>query len=62
MLSRLFTPRGSEERDLSYQQIWGSGVDVSTLTTWSGSSISQQNSHANRRSVRVCASVVGHDF
>jgi HK97 family phage portal protein len=44
MLSRLFTPRGSEERDLSYQQIWGSGVDVSTLTTWSGSSISQQNS------------------
>jgi HK97 family phage portal protein len=43
MLNRLFAP-SRDERDLSYQQIWGSGIDVSTLTTWSGSSISQQNS------------------
>jgi HK97 family phage portal protein len=44
MLNRLFTPRESETRDLSYQQIWGSGLDVSTLATWSGTSVSSANS------------------
>jgi HK97 family phage portal protein len=44
MLNRLFTPSASEERDLSYQQIWGSGLDVSTVATWSGTSVSSANS------------------
>lgn len=44
MLNRLFTPRESEARDLSYQQIWGSGLDVSTVATWSGTSVSSANS------------------
>ena len=44
MLNRLFTPRESEARDLSYQQIWGAGLDVSTVSTWSGTSVSSANS------------------
>ena len=44
MLNRLFTPREAEERDLSYQQIWGAGLDVSTVSTWSGTSVSSANS------------------
>jgi HK97 family phage portal protein len=44
MLNRLFTPSASEERDLSYQQIWGAGLDVSTVGTWSGTSVSTANS------------------
>jgi HK97 family phage portal protein len=40
MLGNLFTRGAVEGRDLSYQQIWGSGLDVSTLTTWAGTPVS----------------------
>ena len=43
MLAGLFNGGGAESRDLSYQQIWGSGLDVSTLQTWAGTSISVTN-------------------
>lgn len=43
MLRRLFSP--SEERSLSYQQIWGAGGDwVSGNMTWSGADVSQKSS------------------
>lgn len=42
MLGRLFA--GAEERDLSYQQVWGSGIDVSGFSTWSGTAVNAQNS------------------
>jgi len=40
MLGNLFSRDAGEARDLSFQQIWGSGLDVSTLSTWAGSSVS----------------------
>ena len=43
MLGRLFSGQQVESRDLSYQQIWGAGLDVSTLQTWAGTSVSIQN-------------------
>ena len=43
MLGGLFNGGGVESRDLSYQQIWGSGLDVSTLQTWAGTSVSVTN-------------------
>jgi HK97 family phage portal protein len=43
MLGRLFGGQQLEARDLSYQQIWGAGLDVSTLQTWAGTSVSQAN-------------------
>ena len=43
MLRRLFAP--VEERNLSYQQIWGAGGDwVSGNMTWSGADVSQKSS------------------
>ena len=43
MLGKLFGGQ-AEARDLSFQQIWGSGADVSTLSTWAGTTISSQSS------------------
>jgi HK97 family phage portal protein len=43
MLGSLFGGR-AESRNLSYQQVWGSGVDVSGFSTWSGAVVNQQNS------------------
>ena len=43
MLGRLFGGQEVESRDLSYQQIWGAGLDVSTLQTWAGTSVSINN-------------------
>lgn len=43
MLARLFGGQQVESRDLSYQQIWGAGLDVSTLQTWAGTSVSINN-------------------
>jgi HK97 family phage portal protein len=43
MLGRLLGGQQLEARDLSYQQIWGAGLDVSTLQTWAGTSVSQAN-------------------
>lgn len=43
MLGRLFGGQQLESRDLSYQQIWGAGLDVSTLQTWAGTSVSVNN-------------------
>lgn len=43
MLARLFSGQQVESRDLSYQQIWGAGLDVSTLQTWAGTSVSINN-------------------
>ena len=43
MLGRLFSGQQVESRDLSYQQIWGAGLDVSTLQTWAGTSVSINN-------------------
>ena len=43
MLRRLFAP--AEERNLSYQQIWGAGGDwVSGNMTWAGADVSQKSS------------------
>ena len=44
MLGKLFGGQTVEARDLSYQQIWGAGLDVSTLQTWSGTPVSVGNS------------------
>ena len=41
MLGRLFGGQ-AEARDLSFQQVWGAGLDVSTLTSWAGTSVSSQ--------------------
>jgi HK97 family phage portal protein len=41
MLGRLFS---TEERALNYQQVWGANLDVTGLTSWSGSVVNQQNS------------------
>lgn len=43
MLARLFGGQPIEERDLSYQQIFGSGIDVTGMATWSGVAINQKN-------------------
>ena len=43
MLGKLFGGQ-SESRDLSYQQVWGAGLDVSTMSTWSGTLVNQANS------------------
>ena len=43
MLGRLFGGAAVESRDLSYQQIWGAGLDVSTLQTWAGTPVSINN-------------------
>ena len=43
MLARLFGGQPMEERNLSYQQIWGSGIDVTGMSTWSGAVVNQQN-------------------
>ena len=43
MLGRLFGGQQVESRDLSYQQIWGAGLDVSTLQSWAGTSVSINN-------------------
>ena len=43
MLGRLLGGQQVESRDLSYQQIWGAGLDVSTLQTWAGTSVSINN-------------------
>lgn len=43
MLGRLFAGQQLEARDLSYQSIWGAGLDVSTMQTWAGTSVSQGN-------------------
>jgi HK97 family phage portal protein len=32
-----------EERNLSYQQVWGSGIDVSGFATWAGTVVNQKN-------------------
>ena len=41
MLARLL---GQESRSISYQQVWGANLDVSDMTSWSGSAVNQQNS------------------
>ncbi len=43
MLGKLFGGQ-SESRDLSYQQVWGAGLDVSSMSTWSGTLVNQANS------------------
>ena len=43
MLGRLFGGQQVESRDLSFQQIWGAGLDVSTLQSWAGTSVSINN-------------------
>ena len=43
MLGRLLSGQQVESRDLSYQQVWGAGLDVSTLQTWAGTSVSINN-------------------
>jgi HK97 family phage portal protein len=43
MLANLFGGQPMEERNLSYQQVWGSGIDVSGFSTWAGTTINQQN-------------------
>jgi len=42
MLGRLFGA-SDEQRDISFQQVWGSGIDVSGMTTWSGTMVNSQN-------------------
>jgi len=42
MLGRLFGA-SDEQRDISFQQVWGSGIDVSGMTTWAGTVVNQQN-------------------
>lgn len=43
MLANLFGGQPMEERNLSYQQVFGSGIDVSGFSTWAGTTINQQN-------------------
>ena len=43
MLARLFGGQPLEERNLSYQQIFGSGIDVTGFATWSGTAINERN-------------------
>jgi len=43
MLARLFGGQPLEERNLSYQQVWGSGIDVSGFATWAGTVVNQKN-------------------
>ena len=43
MLGNLFGGQPLEERNLSYQQVWGSGIDVSGFATWSGTVVNQKN-------------------
>lgn len=58
MLGRLFAAPQVEERDLSYQQVWGSGLDVSTMTTWSGAFVNQANS-LQLGAVYACVRLLG---
>lgn len=44
MLGKLFGGAQVEGRDISYQQVWGSGLDLSTTSTWSGTLVNQGNS------------------
>jgi len=43
MLGNLFGGQPMEERSISYQQIWGSGIDVTGFTTWAGTVVNQKN-------------------
>jgi HK97 family phage portal protein len=43
MLGNLFGGQPMEERNLSYQQVWGSGIDVSGFATWAGTVVDQKN-------------------
>ena len=43
MLGKLFGGQPMEERNLSYQQVWGSGIDVSGFATWAGTVVNQKN-------------------
>jgi HK97 family phage portal protein len=43
MLGNLFSGQPMEERNLSYQQVWGSGIDVSGFATWAGTVVNQKN-------------------
>lgn len=43
MLGNLFGGQPMEERSISYQQIWGSGIDVSGFATWAGTVVNQKN-------------------
>jgi HK97 family phage portal protein len=43
MLANLFGGQPMEERNLSYQQVWGSGIDVSGFATWAGTVVNQKN-------------------
>lgn len=43
MLANLFGGQPLEERNLSYQQVWGSGIDVSGFATWAGTVVNQKN-------------------
>ena len=43
MLARLLGGQPLEERNLSYQQIFGSGIDVTGFATWSGTAINERN-------------------
>jgi HK97 family phage portal protein len=43
MLGNLFGGQPMEERNLSYQQVWGSGIDVSGFATWAGTVVNQKN-------------------
>jgi HK97 family phage portal protein len=43
MLGKLLGGQPMEERNLSYQQVWGSGIDVSGFATWSGTVVNQKN-------------------
>jgi HK97 family phage portal protein len=43
MLGNLFGGQPMEERNLSYQQVWGSGIDVSGFATWAGTVGNQKN-------------------
>ena len=43
MLGKLLGGQPMEERNLSYQQVWGSGIDVSGFATWAGTVVNQKN-------------------
>jgi HK97 family phage portal protein len=43
MLGKLLGGQPIEERNLSYQQVWGSGIDVSGFATWAGTVVNQKN-------------------
>jgi len=43
MLGKLLGGQPIEGRNLSYQQVWGSGIDVSGFATWAGTVVNQKN-------------------